>query len=110
MSDDVEFIETPAPDVDMSLPIYNTTAESMVQPKAGCDYCDGSDKDVEWDDPVQLRLDAMDIKLAALTEGVNTIGAMMNEVASTFATLMQKLQRDGIGGLLGGMMGGKNNG
>lgn len=68
-------------------------------------------------DRINKRLDAIEaatiaIKMAqnAQRDGINTIGEMMNSVASAFDQIMQKVNQGGIGALLGGMMGGKNNG
>jgi hypothetical protein len=46
---------------------------------------------------------------AALKDGVNTIGVMMNNVAEAFGQIMTEVQKGGIAGLLGSMMGGKKN-
>jgi hypothetical protein len=48
-------------------------------------------------------------KLDALTEGVNTIGTMMNQVADAFGQIMAQVQKGGLGAILGGVMGGKKN-
>lgn len=68
-------------------------------------------------DRINKRLDAIEadtiaIKMAqnAQRDGINTIGEMMNSVASAFDQIMLKVNQGGIGALLGGMMGGKNNG
>lgn len=59
---------------------------------------------------INLRLSRMEEKQAALADGVNTIGAMMNQVADAFGQIMEQVNKGGIGALLGGMMGGKKNG
>lgn len=45
--------------------------------------------------------------LEALTNGVNTIGEMMNSVAGAFDQIMEQVQKGGLASLLGGMMGSK---
>jgi hypothetical protein len=45
--------------------------------------------------------------LDALKSGVNTIGEMMNGVASAFEQIVAEVQKGGLGGLLGTVMGGK---
>jgi hypothetical protein len=72
--------------------------------------------DTEYHDLVLNRLELMsDIQSAqnnridALANGVNTIGQMMNEVANAFGQIMEQIQKGGIGGLLGSVMGGKKN-
>lgn len=56
------------------------------------------------------RLSAIEKRLDSLSQGVNTIGGMMNNVAESFDQIMQQVQKGGIGALLGGMMGGKKDG
>lgn len=56
---------------------------------------------------IEGRLIRIEAKLERLTEGVNTIGGMMNGVAKAFDDIMTKINEGGIAGLLGGMMGGK---
>lgn len=70
-----------------------------------------SDED-ELHNKLDAILAAQEVQ-AAVTEGirvgVNTIGTMMNEVAEAFGKIMEEIQKGGIAGLLGGMMGGKKN-
>src|SRR5882757_259000 len=47
--------------------------------------------------------------LEALKAGVNTIGEMMNGVAQAFDQIMSEVQKGGVAGLLGTIMGGKKN-
>lgn len=56
------------------------------------------------------RLDEQDKVINGLKDGVNTIGGMMNSVAEAFDQIMQKVNQGGIGALLGGFLGGKNDG
>jgi hypothetical protein len=56
------------------------------------------------------RLDRIEQQNAAIVEGVNTIGSMMNEFVDGFGKVMVQVQQQGIGSLLGGLMGGKKNG
>jgi hypothetical protein len=107
--------EIPAPDVDLSQPIYPSPESTPVR---GLDYEDededGNDVEAnEFDyamDCLNRRLDRIEGDIAGLKEGVNTIGVMMNSVAEAFDTIMQKVNEGGIGALLGGFMGGKKNG
>lgn len=46
---------------------------------------------------------------AALKDGVNTIGEMMNGVAQAFDQIMTEIQKGGVAGLLGTLMGGKKS-
>jgi len=55
------------------------------------------------------RLKRIEERLDAVAGVDNTIGGMMNQVADTFAQIMEQVQKGGIGSLLGGMMGGKKN-
>jgi len=48
--------------------------------------------------------------IAALKVGINTIGEMMNGVAGAFDQIMAEVQKGGVAGLLGTLMGGKKNG
>lgn len=96
----------PAPEIDPTAIVY--IAEGEVPLRAD-DYEEFSKED-GFEELVLRRLDDIDEKLealAALKEGVNTIGTMMNAVAETFDGLMQQVQKGGIGALLGGFMGGK---
>lgn len=76
------------------------------------------DESVQEDAPdVLARLNAIEAAqklqgelLDKLVEGVNNIGGMMNEVADAFGQVMDQVSKGGIGALLGGMMGKKNNG
>jgi hypothetical protein len=61
-------------------------------------------------DSISTRLTAIESTQDALKEGTNTIGAMMNGVSEAFANIMEQIQKGGIGSLLGGMMGKKNDG
>jgi hypothetical protein len=103
--------EIPAPDVDLSHPIYPSPESTPVV--RGFDY---EDDDMEPGplltefEELKLRLDNIEGDIAGLKEGVNTIGVMMNSVAEAFDTIMQKVNEGGIGALLGGFMGGKKNG
>lgn len=47
--------------------------------------------------------------LEALKTGVNTIGEMMNGVAQAFDQIMTEIQKGGVAGLLGTLMGGKKS-
>lgn len=59
---------------------------------------------------IDTRLAVIESKIDALTEGVNLIGTMMNQVADVFDQTVQKLnQPGGLSGILGGLMGGKRN-
>lgn len=62
--------------------------------------------------PAELnaRLLRMEATLDSLREGVNTIGEMMNQVATVFDDLADKVKSGGIGALIGGFMGGNKNG
>lgn len=59
---------------------------------------------------MNLRLERIEKTQNALKDGVNMIGDMMNGVAAAFDQIMQKVQSGGVGALLSGFMGGKNNG
>lgn len=65
--------------------------------------------DDDFESIVLARLDRIEATQDGLREGVNTIGAMMNQVAEAFDQIMQKVNQGGIAGLLGGIMGGKKN-
>ncbi len=117
--------EIPAPDVDLSAPIYADTPESQIVPAMGAtNYPDGEllfdDDDFEPVTPFQAevlrRLDSLRGAIAEqantqteLKNGVNTIGTMMNGVADAFGQIMTQVQKGGIASLLGSMMGGKKN-
>jgi hypothetical protein len=58
---------------------------------------------------INSRLAVIELTQEALKEGTNTIGTMMNGVSEAFANIMEQIQKGGIGGLLGGMMGKKND-
>jgi hypothetical protein len=58
---------------------------------------------------IESRLYSIELTQEALKEGTNTIGTMMNGVSEAFANIMEQIQKGGIGGLLGGMMGKKND-
>jgi len=103
--------------VDLSAPIYATSPESQVQPSVfrdeGSDESDEQAMDVDLFDLIhrlENKIDAQGKTVDGLRDGVNTIGEMMNSVAETFDQIMQKIQQGGITSLLGGLMGGKNNG
>jgi len=57
---------------------------------------------------INMRLDRIEKTMEAQTQGINTIGDMMNHVATLFDDLAGKVKQGGIGALLGGIMGGKN--
>lgn len=59
---------------------------------------------------MNLRLERIELTVDALKEGVNTIGEMMNQVATVFDDLAGKVKSGGISALLGGFMGGNKNG
>lgn len=61
-------------------------------------------------DSISTRLTAIESTQEALKGGVNTIGGLMNSVHDAFNQIMTQVQQGGIGGLLGGMMGKKNDG
>lgn len=63
-----------------------------------------------FEEAVLSRLSAIEATQEGLRAGVNTIGAMMNDVANAFGQIMEQVNKGGIGALLGGMMGGKKNG
>lgn len=74
------------------------------------------DQTVYSGDMILRRLNAIEAAqkvqaetLDGIRTGVNTIGAMMNEVADAFGQVMEQVSKGGIGALLGGMMGKKNN-
>lgn len=80
----------------------------------GPDYVDQT---VYSGDQILGRLNAIEAAqmvqsetLEKLREGVNSIGGMMNDVADAFGQIMEQVSKGGIGALLGGMMGKKNNG
>jgi hypothetical protein len=115
--------EIPAPDVDLSQPIYPSPESTEPRESLNVDEDDellDDDDDDDYDDSVggelsefeqiKLRLENIEGDIAGLKEGVNTIGVMMNSVAEAFDTIMQKVNEGGIGALLGGFMGGKKNG
>lgn len=76
------------------------------------------DVEVQEDAPdILTRLNAIEAAqmaqgkvLEGIRDGVNTIGGMMNDVADAFGQIMDQVSKGGIGALLGGMMGKKNNG
>lgn len=99
--------------VDLTQPIYAESPESQVQPTSGTDYEETEIQAQDYDlfavlHRLETKVDEQATKLAALTEGVNTIGEMMNSVAEVFDQMMKKIQSGGIAGVLGGLMGGKN--
>lgn len=101
----------PAPDVDLSQPIYPSPESTLVV--RGFDYEDDEDdytRDEPTLDEVLTRLEIIEADIAGLKDGVNTIGVMMNQVAEAFDQVMQKVNEGGLGALLGGIMGGKKNG
>lgn len=55
---------------------------------------------------VVKRLDSIEAIQKSQSDGINTIGQMMNSVASAFDAIMTKVNEGGIGALLGGFMGG----
>jgi hypothetical protein len=109
--------EIPAPDVDLSQPIYPSPESTEPRESLNVDEDDELD-DYEYSacmklsefEQIKLRLENIEGDIAGLKEGVNTIGVMMNSVAEAFDTIMQKVNEGGIGALLGGFMGGKKNG
>lgn len=111
--------EIPAPDVDLSQPIYPSPESTEPRESLNVDEDDELlDDDYEYSacmklsefEQIKLRLENIEGDIAGLKEGVNTIGVMMNSVAEAFDTIMQKVNEGGIGALLGGFMGGKKNG
>jgi hypothetical protein len=109
MSNPLE-VPIPAPTPDMSLPIYAEAAEARIQPGDVMHWSSEEDEKVNtFDADLLVRIERIEEKLNGLTDGVNTIGEMMNGVADAFAQIMAQVQKGGIGGLIG-MMGGKSNG
>ena len=113
--------------VDLTQPIYPVAPEAQVQPSVGIDYDQlESPYALSEEDETEMQAQDYDLftvlhrienKLDALTgttdgvrTGVNTIGEMMNSIADAVGQVMQKVNQGGIGALLGGMMGGKNDG
>jgi|SRR5882672_648689 len=69
------------------------------------------------DDEILERLESIEFSMGQHTEtldalkvGINTIGEMMNGVAGAFDQIMAEVQKGGVAGLLGTLMGGKKNG
>lgn len=86
-------------------------------PQEAADEAVTADQNVYSGDQIVSRLNAIEAAqmvqgelLNKLVEGVNNIGGMMNEVADAFGQIMEQVSKGGIGALLGGMMGKKNNG
>lgn len=86
-------------------------------PQEAADEAVTVDQNVYSGDLIVGRLNAIEAAqmvqgelLDKLVEGVNNIGGMMNEVADAFGQIMDQVSKGGIGALLGGMMGKKNNG
>jgi hypothetical protein len=63
-----------------------------------------------FENAVMERLDRIEAVQKSQSQGINTIGEMMNSVAAAFDQIMQQVKQGGIGALLGGMMGGNKNG
>lgn len=113
----------PAPDVDLSQPIYADTPESQAVPAVNW-YDDDDETEPSFEEYVMGRLSSIETNMEALLKshlgtesqithlktGVNTIGEMMNSVAAAADEIMTKVRTGGIGSLLGSVMGGKNNG
>lgn len=78
------------------------------------DTLDSNDTDnlqpeVSFEAEVLARLEAQTATLEGVRQGVNTIGEMMNGIADAFGQIMVKVEKGGIGALLGGFMGGKKD-
>jgi hypothetical protein len=69
-----------------------------------------ADKNYYNSNEILSRLDGIEQSLEALKTGVNTIGEMMNGVAGAFEQIVAEVQKGGMAGLLGSLMGGKKNG
>jgi hypothetical protein len=53
------------------------------------------------------RLDAIETRIASLTDAVNTIGAIIDNIGQQASSIYAMVEKDGLAGILGGMMGKK---
>lgn len=63
-----------------------------------------------WESQVDAKLDAINGRLDALTNGVNQFGGMLQSIVSNVASVGQAIQKGGIKELMGMFAGGGNNG
>lgn len=100
--------------VDLTQAIYPASPEAQIQPSVG-DGVDPEETEMQAQDydlftvlhRIENKVDTLTGTTDGVRTGVNTIGEMMNGIADAVGQVMQKVQTEGLAGLVGGLMGGK---